>query len=80
MPICFGSIPLSRTLKLQEYLVERSDNLKHNSINFCASIFLFFGFNTILTLSSDSSITSSNGIFLELIKFANCSIIFTLFT
>ena len=67
-PSCFGKIPFSKTLKLHEYLVDKSDNLKHNSINFSASIFLFLGLRIILILSSDSSKTSSNGIFLLFIK------------
>jgi len=64
IPICLGSIPSIRTLKLQEYLIDRSVNLKHKLINFSASIFLVFGFKTILIFSSDSSTTSSRGNFL----------------
>ena len=79
-PICLGSIPFTSTLKLHEYFIDRSVNLKHNSISFWESIFLFLGFRTILIFSSDSSTTSSRGIFFVLIKFANCSIILILFT
>jgi len=75
-----GSIPSIKTLKLQEYLIDRSVNLKHKLINFSESIFLVLGFKTILIFSSDSSTTSSNGNFLLLMLLASCSIILTLLT
>ena len=80
IPICLGSIPSINTLKLQEYLIDKSVNLKHKLINFSASIFLVFGFKTILIFSSDSSTTSSRGNFLLFILLASCSIILTLLT
>ena len=75
-----GDIPSNKVLKLQEYRIAKSDNLKHNSINLVESIFLFLGFSTIRIFSSDSSKISSRGIFLILIKLANCSISLVLFT
>ena len=80
MPNCFGETPSTKTLKLHEKRIDKSDNLKHSLTNFFELIFLFFGFNTIRIFSSDSSDISSKGNFLLLIKLANCSINLVLFT
>ena len=46
-------MPSFRTLKLHEYFIDKSDNLKHNSTSFSTFIFLFLGLAAVY-LNKDS--------------------------